>query len=639
MIEKMKKLTLLLYHRDKEEFLEKLRELGVVHVEEDPEAQSDQLASVRAEKQTLQRVITELKRAKAQAKETPASRDDQDVEWVAERFDTLASQKDAAAQKVASLRKDIALLEPWGDFEPEMLTGLADAGVRARFYECSVKQFDRLALGELYYAEVAREKGIVRFVVLERNGAVALEADEVALPSRSLPELRRMLKEAEAEEGTAAKGVVDLVAYLGVLEREMARLSGIEHYESVRESMAAAAGGSVLAMHGWMPEESEAKVRALLDSHSTWYEIGEPELEDNAPVKLENGSFAELYEPITRMFALPDYHELDPTPFFAPFFMFFYGMCLGDVGYGALVLVAAVVAMRKGPAKLHNIFKLGAWLGGMTIFNGFLLNSLFGEPVFNTEGVEGLFGAGFGIPLLGSVVRDNQTVYPALTFSILIGVTQMMLGMVLNAINKFRTHGLLYGIQPLAYVPLTLAFLIWLAKADFLGLGAYSFGVVEIGPFLTSLSSSVLIGLLLLGLVPLVFFNTPSLKLYWRPLRFLWEAYGYLSGVVGDGLSYLRLFALGLAGSLLGHAFNTIAFMLITNEQGAVNWLSPLALFTVVILVVGHGLNFALAALGAYVHSVRLIFVEFYRNLGFQGGGKPYKAFAKDGVTRLRNAN
>jgi len=213
MIEKMKKLTLLLYHRDKEEFLEKLRELGVVHVEEDPAARSESLEEVRSEKQALRRVVVEVKRLKAQTKEVPPARDDHDVQWILEQFDSLSARKDSAGQQVAALHKDIAMLEPWGEFDPDMLTALADAGLNARFFECSAKQFDRLELNDVYHAVVSREKGTVRFVVFEREERLAIEAEEAIVPRSSLSELYGKLEEAESEQQTASNGLVKLIAY------------------------------------------------------------------------------------------------------------------------------------------------------------------------------------------------------------------------------------------------------------------------------------------------------------------------------------------------------------------------------------------------------------------------------------------
>jgi V/A-type H+-transporting ATPase subunit I len=110
----------------------------------------------------------------------------------------------------------------------------------------------------------------------------------------------------------------------------------------------------------------------------------------------------------------------------------------------------------------------------------------------------------------------------------------------------------------------------------------------------------------------------------------LWELYQFAQGLMGDGLSYLRLFALGLAGGLLGAAFNQIAFMFITTPDGTVNYASVGVIGTILVLIVGHTLNLLLSALGAFVHPLRLIFVEFYNNLEFRGGGVPYSPLSKE---------
>ena len=106
----------------------------------------------------------------------------------------------------------------------------------------------------------------------------------------------------------------------------------------------------------------------------------------------------------------------------------------------------------------------------------------------------------------------------------------------------------------------------------------------------------------------------------------LWELYQFVSGVVGNLLSYLRLFALGLSGGLLGAAFNYIAFMFITKD-GVVHYASPLLAATIIVLVLGHTLNIALCCIGSFVHPLRLTFVEFYSNISFKGGGKQYSPF------------
>jgi len=128
----------------------------------------------------------------------------------------------------------------------------------------------------------------------------------------------------------------------------------------------------------------------------------------------------------------------------------------------------------------------------------------------------------------------------------------------------------------------------------------------------------------IVGLVMLFLFNNPDKKLAIRLPLGLWEFYGFSTGLMGDALWYIRLFALGLAGGLLGMAFNDIAFMISAGD-------SPkfLVVFTILVLILGHSINFALSVLGSFVHPLRLTFVEFYKNINFRGGSKPYKPFMK----------
>ena len=127
----------------------------------------------------------------------------------------------------------------------------------------------------------------------------------------------------------------------------------------------------------------------------------------------------------------------------------------------------------------------------------------------------------------------------------------------------------------------------------------------------------------------MIFLNNPDKKVYTRPLRFLGEFYFYITGLMSDGLSYLRLFALGLGGGLLGNAFNQIAFMFITDKSGNIKYTSFGIIGTILVLLAGHGLNFLLSAISSLAHTLRLTFVEFYNNVDFKGGGRAYKPFTK----------
>jgi V/A-type H+-transporting ATPase subunit I len=188
----------------------------------------------------------------------------------------------------------------------------------------------------------------------------------------------------------------------------------------------------------------------------------------------------------------------------------------------------------------------------------------------------------------------------------------------------------MYMLHPLGDICTVIGITIYVTKINFINLADFSFGIVPIGPFLSSLPFSVSYIFIGIGLAFMFLFNNPAKGLlpYFGGAG-LWALYQFTTGIMGDVLSYLRLFALGLAGGLLGAAFNDIAFMFVLQENGTINYTNPLFLVTLIVLVLGHTINFGLAALGSFVHPLRLTFVEFYKNLEFKGGGKAYSPLGK----------
>jgi V/A-type H+-transporting ATPase subunit I len=268
-------------------------------------------------------------------------------------------------------------------------------------------------------------------------------------------------------------------------------------------------------------------------------------------------------------------------------------------------------------------------LSSFTIIAGLFLNTFFGHDIFNLPGTkDAFFHKATGIALFGPVETAKGKVFPAMTFALYIGAVQILLGMALRAVNRIRNYGLLWGLAPLASMLMAAGAIIFLAHKNFMGMGVYVLGAVPVGNLLNAIPLTVSLWLCIIGLVILFLFNDPSKKIIVRFALGFWELYQFAQGLAGDGLSYVRLFALGLAGGLLGAAFNDIAFMIITDSEGVVHYGSPLIIFTILILVVGHTLNLALSGLGAFVHSLRLTFVEFYNNLKFKGGAKGYAPLA-----------
>ncbi|HMV35016.1 MAG TPA: hypothetical protein PKD60_03930, partial [Turneriella sp.] len=281
--------------------------------------------------------------------------------------------------------------------------------------------------------------------------------------------------------------------------------------------------------------------------------------------------------------------------------------------------------------SLRGIGLLVLILSAATIVSGVLMNSFFGANLFVRDG-QGLIVADKDPAIFAAYTVQGKTVFPAMTLSLLVGCAQIFIAFVLQSLNETLVLGWRYGIKAAAMLLMAVSAFILGAHADFLGLGfnsAFAIGPLQVGRYLTAVPVVAAQVMLALAFVLFFFVANPDRKIWLRPLAALWDFYGFSTGLLGDFLSYIRLFALALAGGLLGNAFNQIAFMLLPKTPTGFDLASPWLIGTVLVLLVGHGLNFALGALGAFVHPLRLTFVEFYKNINFRGGGRPYRPFRR----------
>jgi V/A-type H+-transporting ATPase subunit I len=314
------------------------------------------------------------------------------------------------------------------------------------------------------------------------------------------------------------------------------------------------------------------------------------------------------------MYSLPNYSELDLTPLLAPFFMLFFGLCLGDGGYGLLILLVATLIKPKLGENTRLFATLAQVLGFSTVLVGILTGSFFGVALESLEwswlkGVkqyfltENNFGAMFG------------GYHPLMILSLVIGVVQILYAMCINVVKISMQLGFKYAMSHLAWVVLLVVSIV-------------TFGLPALGVTLSVPLTYGLYGLLGLAVLIIVFYNSPGKNIFVNVGSAIWDTYNMASGLLGDTLSYVRLFALGLTGSILGSVFNSMAFGMTGAIPPWIRWLVVL-----LILLVGHGLNIALNVIGALVHPLRLTYVEFYKNAGFEGGGKAYNPFRKSAQT------
>lgn len=613
MIVPMKKLSLLLYHREKSVFLDELRDLGVIHIEENPVEISPELQQCLERIKAADTVLKALNKIAKSKKETAAQEKSGDTEAVIQQYNDYESALDQIDQKTGALKKDISLLTPWGDFEWESIERLKNAGVTVRFFELSEKKFKQLNKDDLRYAVISILSGTVYFIVLEYENAVTIDAEEVMVPKQSRSSAQQQMQQLFKEKENIQKSMQEMVKYQDLLSAYIQEHTSKRNYEMAQLSMVDMVDGKVLSLTGWLPVHSEKKVSAFLTQFPAWFAITAPTKQDTVPILLNNNRFSKLFEPITRLFQLPDYFELDPTPFIAPFFAVFFGFCLGDAGYGVVIFLIATILQFKVSGGLRLILALGQILSAATVVMSIVTaGTFFGVAVLDLA-----LQPAFSV-LKGAILVHDDVVITPFNFALILGIMQMTLGMILDIYKRARFYSFIHALPVIGKLFIVesgiLLFLISYQKIDVLR------------PLFPLSIAALIAGII--AIIYVSFFTDIDKYLDIKAVNLVLRFYFIISGAVGDILSYIRLFALGLASGILGYVVNVIALQI--RGIPIAGWL----LF-VLFLVIGHTVNLLLASLSSFVHPLRLTFVEFYNNLEFTGGGKEYKPF-KSFIERSR---
>lgn len=359
---------------------------------------------------------------------------------------------------------------------------------------------------------------------------------------------------------------------------------------------------NVLYMEGWVPEKNIPDLYELLEQQlpQKYYLETEDVAPDDkeTPVKLNNKGMFSFFESITEMFSLPSYNELDPTCILTIFYLIFFGMMVGDVGYGLILTISCFLALKfiDFKEKMRKSIKMFSYIGISIIFCGLLYGSIFGVTFFAPIPVE---GGGY------KTILDTQTdIVFMLVLSLVIGVIHIFSGLVMKGLNCYIQKD---------YAGIFCDSILWIATLTS-GLLLLLSGT---GMFMTSFSRffGIIFGICIAGLAATQ--GRESKSIGGKIGGGLYGVYG-LTSYIGDIVSYTRIVALGLSGAYIAFSFNLMAG-LIPGVFGKV-------VFGTLIAVFGQILNFGLSLLGAYVHSCRLQYVEFFGKF-FKGGGKTYKPF------------
>lgn len=591
MIASMTKYSFVLLNGTQEELLTSLQEIGLVDITRSIKPIDEASQNLKTEIELLDGLITGLRKADIPEGTVPEFIDGDIVRLAGGMLMRYSDD----TQEIRQLQSEISDLRQWGQFDASILEKLADAGVPVHFHKLSNKAFKPEWEAENALTVISKDKANTLFVVA---GPDTLPG-EVPAPTASIEVKEKELEDKQAHFAKVLSRMASARERIPELEEKRARLYSELDLHLASAAAVPAAEDTIVTLVGYAPTESDAAVTEALDKTGVFYLKEAAAVEDNPPIQLKNNWFVRQFELLTDMYGRPDYNEFDPTPYISVFFLLFFAMCMGDAGYG-LALVIGGILLRK--TEMKDMAPLVTILGIGTFVVGIVMHTFFGVDIAVLPWIPSWLKA---VMITGTIAGFEAQMVLALV----IGVVHLCLAMVVKTVYATRNKGFLGSLGTWGWTLLIV-------------------GGVVVGSLTMALSVPAQVTkwiVIVLGVVSalgIFLFN----DIHRNPLKNigsgLWETYNTVTGLLGDVLSYLRLYALGLAGGMLGKAFNDIATM--TLGDGGLGYI-PFA----IILIIGHTLNLAMCCLGAFVHPLRLNFLEFFKNSGYDGKGRAYRPIKK----------
>lgn len=599
MITPMTKYSFILLNGEQDNLLEKLQEVGLVDITRSAKPMDTQSYELAGELELIDGLLIAINKVELPEGTKEIPYEGEGTEDPIRTAGGILMHYSEKTNHIKSLEKEVKDLAIWGEFDNAQLSKLEEAGVPIHFHVLSLKKFNEEWKENFALVEAGRDKANVYFVVAGEDtlpGEVPAPKYDISQANAKLLAEQQNLKELQGVILYMKQFIPDLLEYRKeVCSKLDLHLAGI--------SAVPAAENTIVTLVGYAPAENDETVTAALDATGVFYLKEEAKTADNPPVKLKNNWFARQFEVLTDMYGRPVYDEFDPTPILGPFFLLFFAMCMGDAGYGILLVLIGWFLKKKVPS-MADMAPLVMILGVGTFIVGIVLHTFFGIDLY----------AATWVPAWLKKVMISGTVagYDAqMVLAVGVGIFHICLAMVVKCICYTKRFGFAKTISSWGWTLL-------IVGAVITG-GLALLGIIDM--------PAVKIILIVLGIVSglgIFILN----DLHRNPLlnigSGLWDTYNTATGLMGDVLSYLRLYALGLAGGMLGSTFNMLAGMTLGINIPVVNWL----LFAFIILI-GHILNLALSCLGAFVHPLRLTFVEYFKNSGFEGTGRFYRPLNK----------
>lgn len=635
MIVPMKKVSLIIRENKKNETLKKLRKLGIVHIEI-AEGSGERLASLQERIALLESAIFTIgKRKKVEQKDVSTA----EALSVATKVQALdAEKKQCGAERIA-LSSELERLKSWGDIDPSSISDLKAKGYEISFYEMPKAEYE--LLDEIIKTvRIDATKSTVRFMLLKSNkeehdeDVSSLNGYRLALPQLSTREMKQQFSELSARIDEIDETIASNACYVKSIKRAVQDTEKEIEFETYATGMAdenltpeSKEPISISYFTGYIEAENLDSLKQTAQSNSWGLLVEEPCQEDNVPTKLKNNKFVSLIYPLTDFLGtVPGYFEYDISGWFLAFILIFFGIIFGDGGYGLLICAIAAIPIIKSlltKKQISPMFLLVGLFGLSTVLWGTLTCTWFGlSPEQLPAWLKSL-----SIPVISNVYADKIW-YPFWTngtaglttaqnlqiFCFSLALIQLTVAHIKGVLRNKGSIKMLGDIGSI----LQLLGIYYLVLSLVVNAEVFSFGLV-IGGIPVGTVAIALIGV---GFVLSFVFSNYEGSIIKSILSSLTNIVSVLLGVVNvfsDIVSYIRLWAVGLAGAAISATVNELAGPLLGNFM--------FMILAIILLVFGHGLNMILNILSVIVHGIRLNTLEFSSHLDMSWSGHKFKPF------------
>lgn len=638
MIVPMKKVSLIIRGEKKEETLKKLRKLGIIHMEIS-EGSGARLAELQEKITLLERAIFTLEgKKKAEQKDADIT----EALSIAAAILSLEEEIKSCQTQQIMLNAELDRLKNWGNVDPNSLRELEAKGISISFYEMPKSEYEALP-DRVKIVKLEERKKTVKFLlygsdsVLHDETAASLQSCRLLLPQMSTDQMRQKISELKDRTDAIEERIAAFICYAQSLKRAIKSLEKEIEFEiyatgMTDETLSSAGGDTVTVAYfkGYIEKDNLSRLKQAAKDNSWGLLVEEPSETDNVPTKLKNNKFVSLVYPLTDFLGtVPGYFEYDISSWFLAFILLFFGMIFGDGGYGLLICAAAAIPILRsimGKKQISPTFLLVGLFGLSTVLWGTFTCTWFGLSAEQLpEWLKRL-----SIPVISNIYADKIWSLPwtsdgiGLTtaqnlqiFCFTLALIQLTVAHVKVAVWNRGSIKMLGDIGAI----LELFGIYYMVLSLVVNAEVFSFALT-IGGICVGTAAVVLIGI---GFVLSFIFSNYEGSIVKSILSSLTNIVSVLLGVVNvfsDIVSYIRLWAVGLAGAAISATVNELAGPLLGNFM--------FMILAIIILVFGHGLNMILNVLSVIVHGIRLNTLEFSSHLNMSWSGHKFKPFKEE---------